>query len=111
MTDSEFALFHLHRALCDPVDPALVGSLSSDLQFRVNGEVYRFANDKNLERFTQAPELWCGVLRDPVSTRRFLPSSRSPQAYWVGGPYFFENDSTKAAFVDEPQKYQVLREL
>ena len=58
-----------------------------------------------------APELWCGVVRDPVTGERFLPSARSPQAYWVGGPYFFSSDSTKSRFVDEPKKYEVIREL
>lgn len=111
MTDSEFALFHLSRALCDPVDPRLVGSLSPILQFRVNGEVYRFANERTLQRFVQTPDLFCGVVRDPVTARRFVPSAHSPQAYWVGGPYFFESESTKTTFVDDPQKYQVLREM
>lgn len=111
VVDSEFALFHLKRALWDPVDPTQLGSLSPALQFRVNGEVYRFANEKALRRFMQAPHLWCGVVRDPVSGRRFLPSSLTPQAYWVGGPYFFESESTKAAFVDDPKKYEVVRAL
>ncbi len=111
MTDAEFALFHLHRAMCDPVDPRLIGSLSADLHFRVNGEVYRFAGERTLRRFMQTPDLYCGVVRDPVTTRRFIPSARSPQVYWVGGPYFFENDSSKTAFVADPQKYQVLREM
>ena len=109
--DSEFALFHLHRALWDPVDPTRLGSLSNDLQFRVNGEVYRFANEKDLRRFMQAPHLWCGLVRDPVTGRRFYPSSLTPAAYWVGGPYYFESDSTKAAFVEDPKKYEVIRAL
>jgi YHS domain-containing protein len=111
VTDAEFALFHLHRALRDPVDPRLVGSLLPELQFRVNGEVYRFANERNLQRFMRTPDLFCGVVRDPVTAHRFLPSANSPQAYWVGGPYFFESESTKAAFVDDPQRFQVLREM
>ncbi len=111
MTDAEFALFHLQRALHDPVDTRLIGSLTTDLQFRVNGEVYRFANERTLRRFMGTPDLYCGLVRDPVSERRFLPSARSPQAYWVGGPYFFESESTKTAFVVDPQKYQVLREM
>ncbi len=57
------------------------------------------------------PELWCGELRDPVSGVRFRPSSNSPQAYWVGGPYFFESEDTKTAFVDDPHKFQVVRAL
>ncbi|HTR96983.1 MAG TPA: hypothetical protein VMH61_03695 [Candidatus Acidoferrales bacterium] len=77
----------------------------------MNGEVYRFANERDLRRFVQAPELWCGLLRDPVTGARFWPSSHSPQAYWVGGPYFFTSDSTKARFVDAPHQYEVVRAL
>ena len=109
--DSEFALFHLKRALWDPVDPTRLGSLSPDLQFRVNGEVYRFADEKLLRRFMQAPYVWCGVVRDPVTGRRFLPSSMTPSAYWIGGPYFFESEDSKSAFVDDPHKYAVIRAL
>ena len=57
------------------------------------------------------PDLFCGIVRDPVTARRFVPSANSPQAYWVGGPYFFESESTKTTFVADPQKYQVLREM
>lgn len=111
VVDSEFALYHLQRALWDPVDTAKLGSLSPDLQFRVNGEVYRFANERSLRRFMQAPHLWCGLVRDPVSGRRFLPSSLTPSAYWVGGPYYFESEETKSAFVEDPRKYEIVRAL
>lgn len=109
--DAEWALFHLRRALWDPVDPRRLGSLDPTLQIRVNGEVYRFASPRTLERFVRAPALWSGLLRDPVSGRRFLPSARSPEAWWVGGPYFFESDSTKARFVEDPHRYQVIRRM
>lgn len=111
MIDADWALFHLQRALWDPVDPTQLGSLETYLQYRVNGEVYRFANEHTLERFVKAPVLWCGVLRDPVNGHRFLPSRRSPQAYWIGGPYFFESENTKAEFVADPHKYEVIRRM
>lgn len=109
--DAEWALYHLQRALWDPVDPTKLGSLDSTLHLRVNGEVYRFGSERTLLRFRESPVLWCGMLRDPVTERRFLPSSRSPEVYWVGGPYFFESESTKAVFIEDPKKYQVLRWL
>lgn len=77
----------------------------------MNGEVYRFADTRDLRRFVQAPHLWCGVVRDPVSGRRFFPSAASPCAYWVGGPYYFESEANKAAFVDDPKKYEVVRAM
>jgi YHS domain-containing protein len=109
--DPDWALFHLQRALWDPVDPRQLGSLHDALQFRVNGEVYRFSSERTLQRFMKTPTLWCGVLRDPVTGRRFVPSTRSPEAYWIGGPYFFEHDSTKARFVDDPHRYAIIRRM
>jgi YHS domain-containing protein len=111
VVDSDFALFHLQRALWDPVDPEQLGSLREALHYRVNGEVYRFASQRTLRRFVEAPHLWCGMLRDPVTGERFWPSSNSPEAYWVGGPYFFASDSTKAAFVADPKKFEVVRTM
>jgi len=109
VVDPEWALFHLSRSLWDPVDPARVGSLDPALRYRVNGEVYRFASERTLRRFVEAPALWCGLLRDPVSGNRFWPLTRSPEAYWLGGTYLFENDSTWAAFVADPFRYEVVR--
>ncbi len=109
--DSDFALAHLQSALWDPVDPGLLGSLAAALQYRVNGEVYRFGSRRTLRRFMRSPALWCGLVRDPVSGERFFPSLVSPEAYWVGGPYYFASDSTKARFVSDPHRYEVVREM
>ncbi len=109
--DAEWLLFHLQRALRDPVDPDLIGSVAPDLIWHVNGEAYRFANTRNLRRFMDSPTAWCGLLRDPVTGHRFLPNLGSPEAYWVNGPYFFESDSTKDEFVKDPKRYQVIRPM
>ena len=93
------------------MDPQLLGSLESDLQFRVNGEVYRFGAEKTLRRFMQEPELWCGLLRDPVNGSRFLPSTRSPRVYFVGGPYYFASDSTRDRFLGDPSHFEVKRAM
>lgn len=111
VVDPDWALLHLQRALYDPVDPRRLGSLHPELQFRVNGEVFRFAGPRTLRKFRQAPTRWCGAVRDPVSGRRFQPGPRSPEAWWIGGPYFFESDSTKAAFVEDPHRYAVIRRM
>ena len=95
----------------DPVDPSRLGSLQAALQYRINGEVYRFSSERNLKRFMKTPTRWCGRVRDPVTGRTFVPTETSPEAYWVGGPYFFESDSTKARFVDDPHKYEIIRRM
>jgi YHS domain-containing protein len=111
VVDAEWALIHLQRALWDPVDPTRVGSLKAGLQFRINGEVYRFADENTLATFVRSPTLWCGVIRDPVSGRRFRPSIHSPEFYWRDGPYLFESDWTRERFVAAPQRYQVIRRM
>jgi YHS domain-containing protein len=109
--DAEWALFHLQRALWDPVDPRELGSLKPELQFRVNGEVYRFSNERTMRRFMRDPALWCGVVRDPVTGERFLPSTGSPQAYWIGGPYFFASEASRVKFAEEPRRYEIIRRM
>lgn len=109
--DADWALFHLQRALWDPVDPRRLGSLERSLQFRVNGEVYRFSSDRTLQRFMKAPALWSGAVRDPVTGRRFRPSTLSPEVWWVGGPYFFESEATKARFIEDPKRFEVIRRM
>ncbi len=93
------------------MDPVLLGSLEPDLQYRVNGEVYRFGRDRTLRRFVEEPELWCGLLRDPVSGLRFAPSTRTPRVYFVGGPYYFASDSTRDRFLEDPGKFEVKRAM
>ncbi len=111
VVDPEWGLYSIKRSLWDPVEPTRLGSLLPELLFHVNGEVYRFASRRTLERFMKAPLLWCGMVRDPVTGHRFMPTSRSPAAYWIGGPYYFENDTTKARFVDDPHRYEVIRRM
>jgi YHS domain-containing protein len=110
VTDPEFALFHLQRALWDPVEPTRVGSLAPELRTRVNGEWYRFADPGTLARFRRRPALYCGLLRDPVTGMRFRPTARSPRTDpKEGGPYFFTSDSTRAEFLRDPKRYEVKR--
>lgn len=99
----------MSRSLWDPVDPTQVGSVAPGFQYRVNGEVYRFAREETLRRFMQSPTRYCGMLRDAVSGNRFEPTPRSPEVFWIGGPYFFQSDSTKATFIADPQRYSVIR--
>ena len=111
MVDPDWYLYHLQRALWDPVDRRKLGSLRPELQFRVNGEVYRFSSERTMRRFMKTPTRWSGRVRDPVSGRPFKPSRQSPEAYWIGGPYFFESESTKARFVDDPRRYEIIRRM
>lgn len=101
----------MQRALYDPVDPELLGSLAPELHYRVNGEVYRFGSEQTLRRFMSEPPLWCGLLRDPVTGVRFLPSAKSEEVHYIGGLYYFESDSSRSRFIGDPHRYEVLREM
>ena len=101
----------MQRALWDPVDPTELRSLDPALRARVNGEIYRFSRPGTLRRFTVAPALYCGLLRDPVTGQRFWPSTRSPRLQWKDGPYFFASDSTRSVFAGTPARYEVRRQL
>ena len=83
----------------------LLGSLEPDLQLRVNGEVYRFGIERTLQRFREEPELWCGLLRDPVSGARW------PLGFHGCGPYYFASDSTRDRFLEDPGHYEVKRAM
>ena len=97
------------RALWDPVDPRRLGRLETRFQSRVNGEIYRFADDGTLTRFRRDPRRWCGVLRDPVSGTRFVPARSSPRFDTAESPYFFAADSTCAVFRAAPERYAIHR--
>src|SRR5258706_16037901 len=96
----------MQRALWDPVDPHRLGSLADSLEYRVNGEVFRFADRRTLRRFMQTPVRWCGVVRDPVTGCRFQPTAHSPQAYWIGGPHFFSAAPPPHRLIADPPPYQ-----
>ena len=110
MTAPDFLLEHMSRTLWDPVDPKSLGSLDTSLHARVNGEVYRFSRPTTLAMFRRNPVAWCGILRDPVSGRRFVPDRHSPRLDTRDGPYFFADGGTCLAFRAEPEKYAIHRE-
>jgi len=106
---AEFLLEHMSNSLYDPVDPTQVGSLSSELRAYVNGEIYRFAGSTTLARFRRNPVRWCGVLRDPVTGVRFMPTQRSPRLEMPDGPYFFPSDSCRRAFAADTAHFVIHR--
>jgi YHS domain-containing protein len=106
---ADFLLEHMSRALWDPVDPHEIGSLDPRLHTRVNGEIYRFSRRETLLRFRHEPVRWCGVLRDPVNAKRFIPNRVSRRLDYTDGPYFFCGDSTFAVFRANPTRYAIHR--
>ncbi len=110
MPAADFLLEHMSRSVFDPVDTTRVASLSPRLRAHVNGEIYRFANALTLVRFRRDPVRWCGILRDPVTGVRFVPSRRSPRVRMSDGPYFFVSDSSAGAFRADTARYAIRRD-
>ena len=109
MPAADFFLEHLSNSLWDPVDPKRLGSLSPALHARVNGEIYRFSRPATRDRFRRDPVRWCGILRDPVSGVRFVPSRGSPRLVYGDSPYFFASDSARTAFLTSPDRFAIHR--
>ena len=110
MPAAEFLLEHMSRSLFDPLDTTRVASLSPRLRLRVNGEIYRFSRPATRARFRRDPVRWCGILRDPVTGLRFVPTHRSPRLDLAEGPYFFVSDSSRGAFRADTARYAVHRD-
>ena len=72
---------------------------------------YNLAGEKTLRRFIEEPELWCGLLRDPVTGERFLPSTKSPRVWFTTGFYYFRSDATRDQFIEDPLRYEVRRAI
>jgi YHS domain-containing protein len=100
----------MSRSLFDPLDTTQVASLSPQLRAHVNGEIYRFSRPTTLARFRRDPARWCGILRDPVTGVRFIPSHGSPRLDLAQGPYFFLSDSTRQAFRADTTRYAIHRD-
>ena len=100
----------MSRSLFDPVDTTRVASLSPDLRAKVNGEIYRFARGLTRARFRRHPVRWCGILRDPVTGVRFIPTPGSPRFDLADSPYFFVSDSSRRAFQSDTTRFAIHRD-
>lgn len=79
--------------------------LENEYLSMVNYEFFYFSDIETKKRFDRKPWEYCGVVTDPVTRARFLPDKSSLHFDFEGKPYFFLNDSTLAAFEDDPQMF------
>jgi YHS domain-containing protein len=96
--------------LRDPVYPGRVASYDAGLRVFMNQEAYFFSNKESKKRFLADPTRYSGPLTDPVTQKRFQPTTRSPRVDFRGRTYFFESDLTKRQFQTAPTTYYVRRE-
>ena len=74
---------------------------------RLNYEAYFFGDPWSRERFLADPQLYCGLLTDPVSKRRFHPASDAHRLQHEGVSYYFEDEANRALFEAEPDRYRL----
>ena len=72
---------------------------------RVNHETYFFAADEARQEFTANALTHCGVVTDPITNERFLPTEQSPRLDYNGRPYFFISEETRSAFEADPSAH------
>ena len=93
----------------DVVRPGRAAVLDSSLRVFVGHDLFYFAEAAARERFVKEPLRWCRRLTDPVTLRRFQPTSRSPRLEYRGRPYWFASESTFAGFRATPDSFAVRR--
>ena len=96
--------------LRDPVYPGRVASYDPHLRVFVNQEVYFFSDKDAMKRFQADPLRYSGPLTDPVSQKRFQPTSHSPITKFRDRTYYFESTLTQRQFAVSPKDYATRRD-
>ena len=92
------------RDYLDVRQPAII---DAEHCVRLNYEAYFFGNLWTREQFVSDPTVYCGLLTDPVSKRRFRPSESSPRASHEEVTYYFESESNRATFEADPAAFKL----
>lgn len=91
----------------DYLDDETAAVLDSEHCVRINYEAYFFGSLWNRERFLSDPVLYCGLVTDPISRRRFRPTVESPRARHDGVTYYFESNTDQVEFERAPDIYRL----
>jgi YHS domain-containing protein len=97
--------------LTDPVYPARLASYDPKLRMFLNQEAYLFSGKDAMKRFQSNPIRYSGPLTDPVSQKRFQPTSSSPRTKFKDRAYYFESTLTQRQFAVSPKDYATRREI
>ena len=96
--------------LRDPLYPDRVASYDPRLRVFVNQEAYFFSRKDAMKRFLSDPLRYSGPLTDPISQKRFQPTSRSPKTKYNDRTYYFESTLTQRQFAVSPKDYATRRD-
>lgn len=91
----------------DHLDERLAAELDAEHCVRINYEAYLFGSLYTRERFLSDPLLYCGLLTDPVSKRRFRANADSPAARDGEVTYYFESQAHRSLFEADPEAYRL----
>ena len=89
----------------DVVEPQRSAVVDSTLRVFVGHDLFYFADAAARARFVKDPLRWCTRLTDPITQRRFRPTSTSPHLNFRGRPYWFASDSTFTVFRAMPDSF------
>jgi YHS domain-containing protein len=74
---------------------------------RLNFEAYFFGDPWEKERFLSDPLVYCGLLTDPISRRRFRPRPDSPRTRHGEVTYYFESQANREIFEEDPEAFRL----
>lgn len=94
-------------AFQDYLDARRPAVIDAEHCVRLNYEAFFFADAWERERFLSDPVTYCGLLTDPISRRRFRPTTDAPRAVHDGVTYFFESDANRLQFEEDPATYRL----
>ena len=91
----------------DYLDERLTAELDTEHCVRLNYEAFLFGDLHTRERFQSDPILYCGLLTDPVSKRRFRPSEASPRMRVEEVTYYFHSEDNRLRFEADPEAFRL----
>lgn len=91
----------------DYLDARKPAVLDAEHCVRLNWEAYFFGDLWEKERFLADPTVYCGLLTDPISRRRFRPTKDSPRFQHERVTYYFESESNRALFERDPEQFRL----
>lgn len=107
MQDVPASLRRKGVTLQDYLDARKPAVIDAEHCVRLNYEAFFFADAWERERFLSDPVLYCGLLTDPISRRRFRPTPASPRIGHGEVTYYFESDEHRLVFEQDPEAHRL----
>lgn len=96
-----------HLAFASAVDPSRPAVVDAAHRVFVDYEIYYFADAELRGTFLADPTAYTGLLTDPVTLKRFQPTSVSPEREHGDRIYYFPDETSAKAFDANPDRYAI----